>query len=501
MAVIDLSQLPAPQIVDVPDFETLLAERKAEFVALHPKDEQEAVIRTLELESEPVTKLLQENAYRELLLRQRINEAAQAVMVAYAMGGDLDQLAANYNVKRLTVTPADNDAVPPVAAVMESDEALRLRVPAAFEGLSVAGPTAAYEFHARSADGRVADASATSPAPAEVVLTVLSREGDGTAEKDLLDVVEKALNSENVRPVADRLTVRSAEIIPYRVEATIFLYPGPEAEPVMAAAKASLQKYIASQTRLGRDIRRSAIFAALHVEGVQRVELASPLADVVLNKTQAASCTEWSVTNGERMNSLLPSGSTSLERRLAQTCSGISDLQVPLRDLWNPATCPVSFLPYLAWAFSVDRWDEGWTESVKRQVVKDAFYIHQHKGTTSAVRRVVEPFGFLIRIIEWWQTGEAPGTFRLDIGVQDQGITEDTYLELERLISDAKPCSRHMIGMSINLQTSGPYWVGAASYLGEEITIYPYINETIISGGTAHEGGAVHVIDTMRVNP
>lgn len=501
MAVIDLSQLPAPQIVDVPDFETLLAERKAEFVVLHPKDEQEAVIRTLELESEPVTKLLQENAYRELLLRQRINEAAQAVMVAYAMGGDLDQLAANYNVKRLTVTPADNDAVPPVAAVMESDEALRLRVPAAFEGLSVAGPTAAYEFHARSADGRVADASATSPAPAEVVLTVLSREGDGTAEKDLLDVVEKALNSENVRPVADRLTVRSAEIIPYRVEATIFLYPGPEAEPVMAAAKVSLQRYIASQTRLGRDIRRSAIFAALHVEGVQRVELASPLADVVLNKTQAASCTQWSVTNGERMNSLLPPGSTPLERRLAQTCSGISDLQVSLRDLWNPATCPVSFLPYLAWAFSVDRWDEGWTESVKRQVVKDAFYIHQHKGTTSAVRRVVEPFGFLIRIIEWWQTGETPGTFRLDIGVQDQGITEDTYLELERLISDAKPCSRHMIGMSINLQTSGPHWVGAASYLGEEITIYPYINETIISGGTAHEGGAVHVIDTMRVNP
>lgn len=58
-----------------------------------------------------------------------------------------------------------------------------------------------------------------------------------------------------------------------------------------------------------------------------------------------------------------------------------------------------------------------------------------------------------------------------------------------------------MIGMSINLQTSGPHWVGAASYLGEEITIYPYINETIISGGTAHEGGVVHVIDTMRVNP
>ncbi|HCM9421406.1 TPA: baseplate assembly protein [Enterobacter asburiae] len=298
MAVIDLSQLPAPQIVDEPDFETLLAERKAAFVALYPVDEQAAVARTLALESEPITKQLQESTYREVLLRQRINEAAQAVMVAYALGGDLEQLAANYNVKRLTVTPADNDAVPPVAAVMESDEALRLRVPAAFEGLSVAGPTAAYEFHARSSDGRVADASATSPAPAEVVLTVLNREGDGTADNDLLAVVEKALNSESVRPVADRLTVRSAEIIPYSVDATIFLYPGPEAEPVMAAAKASLQKYIASQTRLGRDIRRSALYAALHVEGVQRVELASPLNDVVLDKMQAASCTQWNVING-----------------------------------------------------------------------------------------------------------------------------------------------------------------------------------------------------------
>ncbi len=298
MAAIDLSQLPPPQIVKVPDFETLLAERKASFVALYPADQQDAVRRTLALESEPITKQLQENTYREILLLQRINEAALAVMVAYANSSDLEQLGANYNVKRLTVTPADNDAVPPVAAVMETDEALRLRIPAAFEGLSVAGPTAAYEFHAKSADGRVADASATSPAPAEVVLTVLSREGDGTADADLLAVVEKALNSESVRPVADRLTVRGASIVNYSVRALLYLYPGPESEPIVEAARASLQKYIASQTRLGRDIRLSAIYAALHVEGVQRVELLSPLADVVLDKTQAASCTDWSVSVG-----------------------------------------------------------------------------------------------------------------------------------------------------------------------------------------------------------
>ena len=298
MAVIDLSQLPAPQIVEVPDFETLLTERKAALIALYPADQQDAISRTLALESEPIIKLLQESVYRELLLRQRLNEAAQAVMVAYSLTSDLDQLAANYNVQRLTITPADNTTTPPTAAVMETDDDLRLRIPAAFEGLSVAGPTAAYEFHAKSTDGRVADASAISPNPAEVVVTILSREGDGSANSELLSLVDKALNDESVRPVADRLTVKSAKIIPYQIDATLYFYPGPEAEPIMSAAKQSLQTYINSQTRLGRDIRLSAIYAALHVEGVQRVELASPLADVVLDKTQAASCTGWTVTSG-----------------------------------------------------------------------------------------------------------------------------------------------------------------------------------------------------------
>ena len=298
MAVIDLSQLPAPQIVEVPDFEALLAERKAAFVALYPVDEQDAVRRTLELESEPITKQLQENTYREILLRQRINEAAQAVMVAYAMGGDLDQLAAINNVQRLTIIPEDPTAVPPVEAVMESDTDLRQRIPAAMEGLSVAGPSAAYEFHARSADGRVADASAVSPSPANVTVTILSREGDGTAAADLLAVVSAALNDESVRPVADRVTVQSATIVNYTIDAKLYLYPGPEAEPIKAAAIERLQSYIKAQARLGRDIRKSAIYGALHVEGVQRVELTAPAADVVLDKSKAAYCTASTVTIG-----------------------------------------------------------------------------------------------------------------------------------------------------------------------------------------------------------
>lgn len=296
--IIDLSQLPAPDVVETLDYEALLAERKATLISLYPEEEQEAVARTLSLESEPIVKVLQENAYREVILRQRINEAARAVMVAYAVDGDLDQLGANNGVERLTITPADDTAIPPVEAVMESNDDFRARIAGAFEGLSVAGPTGAYEYHARSADGRVSDASAISPSPAVVTVTILARDGDGAAPDDLLAVVETALNGEDVRPIADRVNVQSAEIVSYEIEAELYLYPGPEAEPIRAASEEKLAAFVTAQKRLGRDIRLSALFAAMHVEGVQRVNLIKPVADVVLDKTQAAYCTAYTLSVG-----------------------------------------------------------------------------------------------------------------------------------------------------------------------------------------------------------
>ncbi|BEN59728.1 baseplate assembly protein [Serratia marcescens] len=298
MATIDLSQLPRPNVIEELDYETLFEARKERLISLYPEEEREAVRRTLGYESEPIVKVLQESAYREVLLRQRVNEAAQAVMVAYAMSSDLDQLAANNDVKRLVIDQGDPGAVPPVPPTMESDADLRQRVPAAFEGMSVAGPTGAYEFHAQSADGKVADASAISPAPAEVTISVLSRDGDGTASSELLAAVSAALNDEEVRPVADRLTVQSAKIVNYQIDATLYVYPGPAIEPIMADAELRLKNYINEQRRLGRDIRLSAIYAALHTQGVQRVELAAPLADVVLDRTQAANCTDYHIRLG-----------------------------------------------------------------------------------------------------------------------------------------------------------------------------------------------------------
>lgn len=173
------------------------------------------------------------------------------------------------------------------------------------------------------------------------------------------------------------------------------------------------------------------------------------------------------------MNSLLPTGSTVLERRAAEACAGISDLNAPLRDLWNPDRCPAKFLPYLAWAFSVDRWDEKWTTAEKRQAVKDAFYIHRRKGTIAAIRRVIETLGYSMSIEEWWQVADPAGTFRLAIDVNDIVITEAMISELERLIGDTKPVSRHLAQISLVRRVQGVAFVGVAAFMGEIVTVYP----------------------------
>ncbi|WP_226475171.1 baseplate assembly protein [Pseudomonas sp. MWU16-30323] len=297
-AAIDLSQLPPPQIVEQIDFELILAERKAYMISLWPAEEQAEIAARLDMESEPLAKLLQENAYRETIWRQRVNEASLANLLATARGTDLEQLAANFNVKKLVIQEGKPSAVPPVPRLMESDDSLRERAQMAWEGLSTAGPRNSYIFHARAADGRVADATAESPSPAVAVVTVQSLLGDGTASPDLLALVNTYLSDEDRRPVADRLLVQGAEILNYQVKAQLFLLSsGPESEPILAAAEQRLLAYVHQRRRLGMEVSESALHAALHVEGVRKVELEGWV-DIVATKAQAPFCTKVTVTRG-----------------------------------------------------------------------------------------------------------------------------------------------------------------------------------------------------------
>nr|WP_217482190.1 baseplate J/gp47 family protein [Stenotrophomonas maltophilia] len=284
-----MSQLPAPAVIEVLDFEAMFDESLTALQALDPTFDAL-------LPSDPAFKILEVCTYLRLLDRQRVNDAARGVMLAYAGGSDLDHLAAIFGVVRQVLDPGrPQEGVPPR---YESDEDFRRRIQLGPEGFSVAGPEGAYVFHALSADPRVLDASATSPAPGEVVVSVLSREADGTATQGLLDIVEAKLSADDVRPLTDHVLVKPATIVTYSVDATLFTFAGPDSQVVLAEARTRLDRYISESHRLGRDVTRSGLFAALHAEGVQRVEIVHPAADVVVNRTQATHCAGVTLTHG-----------------------------------------------------------------------------------------------------------------------------------------------------------------------------------------------------------
>jgi phage tail P2-like protein len=201
--------------------------------------------------------------------------------------------------------------------------------------------------------------------------------------------------------------------------------------------------------------------------------------------------------------SLLPRNANQLERLAAEALAQIQRTPIPLRQLWNPMECPVDLLPYLAWAFSVDRWDSTWSEATKRAAIRSAYYIHSRKGTIGSLRRVVEPLGYLIEIIEWFDVVPegVPGTFALKVGVLETGITDEMYQELTFLIDDAKPRSRHLTGLAISLESTGRLYMGATIYDGDEITVYPPIQRDIEVIGVIGRGGRDHTIDTLDVFP
>jgi phage-related baseplate assembly protein len=264
MATLDFSSLPAPEIIEELDYEQILQEMIADLQARDPS-------YTEILESDPGVKILEVAAARELLLRQRINDALQATLLRYALAGDLENLAAFYGVTRLAE---------------EADEALRLRTIERIMGSSTAGGAAWYRFQALSASELVKDAAVSSPAPGEVLVNILSNEGDGTADSELLEAVDDVLQSDSVRVITDTVTVATATINTVPVTAQVYLYPETPIE-VFNNLAASLSAAFAAASGLGWDVTRSWLIAQLHPPGVQRVVLTAPAADVICSSSQA----------------------------------------------------------------------------------------------------------------------------------------------------------------------------------------------------------------------
>ncbi|MFV2029820.1 phage tail protein I [Neisseria sp. S1] len=198
---------------------------------------------------------------------------------------------------------------------------------------------------------------------------------------------------------------------------------------------------------------------------------------------------------------LLPKTRSGLEARISRSQN--YPVVHAIRRLWNPDTCPAPLLPYLAWAFSVDFWNEDWTESTKRAVIKKAWRAHKYKGTIGAIEDALMPFGVSIRVIEWWQETPpaAVASFKLDLFTIDRQLTEADYKEMERIIKAVKPLSRHLSALNIGVAVSGPVNLSAVTVLGDVTTVYPYLQPILTTQSSGRIAAAVQDADILTIYP
>ncbi|MEG5911960.1 baseplate J/gp47 family protein [Enterobacter bugandensis] len=291
--VINLSALAVPDAIVVPDAADIFTRWLARLRELDP--EFDALV-----ESDPAYKQGEINAYQLTLAFQRVNDAVRAVFLASARGADLDQIGAGFNVSRLVINPGDPDAVPPVDPVYEDDDAFRERIQLSWAQLNTAGARNAYRFHAKSADNDVLDADAYGPEthnrPGEVDVYVLSRTDNGEASPGLTEKVMSELSADEVRPLTDYVSVKSATIVSYAVTAELDIPDGPDAQTVLEHAISTLTSYTLLSHRINGLVPLSAIYAALQQPGVSRVRLISPVADLEAAAGQAPWCSAINVT-------------------------------------------------------------------------------------------------------------------------------------------------------------------------------------------------------------
>jgi phage-related baseplate assembly protein len=215
-----------------------------------------------------------------LLLRARINEAARANLLAFAVGNDLDHLGAFYGVARLP---------------QEQDEPLRRRIRARIMGFANAGGAAHYRYWALSASPDVADVAVDSPGPGRVRISVLPTGHSDTVPEALLETVRATVLRDDVRVLTDTVEVVPVSLVPVAVSANIWLYPDTPMA-VFDGLSSRLTRELAQAAVLGWDLTQSWLIGQLQQPGIHKVELINPNADIRIHSTEAVRLTDVKLT-------------------------------------------------------------------------------------------------------------------------------------------------------------------------------------------------------------
>ncbi len=198
--------------------------------------------------------------------------------------------------------------------------------------------------------------------------------------------------------------------------------------------------------------------------------------------------------------SLLPPHSTPLEHALAATTSRIDTIPVPVRNLWNPDLLHVDFLPFLAWALSVDAWDSNWSEARKRDVIKAAIAVHRVKGTPAALKAALNALGLGVQVKEWFEYGGKPYHFRLDVELSDTGLSRKEVETIEAVALAVKNERSKLEVLKFWLSSRGRIRLAAHGSMREDGLVYPRQETELSQSGHLRTGAATSMLEIATLN-
>ena len=286
---INPANLPAPDAIEVLDQEALLAERMADFQVR--ADQAGFPYDVGMLEFDPIKIDQEAHAHRETLMRARVNSAVRAVLPAYALGADLDAIAARANVERMILVPADTINGAP--AVMEGDQSLLVRYLTSFAA-PAAGSEDGYIFHSIIAYPGFTDITVLGPGvhgvPGRAAVYLLGPNGI-EVDTETVDTVRQYLRQDYIKPLTDDLVVGAAGIVPYVAELKITLPRGPAPAVVVDVAAAAVRRAANARYGIGVQVYANVLEGAAYVGNVLRVQRIQPAGDVIPGPSEAAWCT------------------------------------------------------------------------------------------------------------------------------------------------------------------------------------------------------------------
>lgn len=174
------------------------------------------------------------------------------------------------------------------------------------------------------------------------------------------------------------------------------------------------------------------------------------------------------------MTGLLPSNATKLERDFMDTVAAEYANQVDIATIFDPATCPVAFLPWLAYAFSVDVWDDNWSEAQKRAIIDASFATHQYKGTPQSIKDQIAALGYTPEIEEWFEFNKPPCSFAVNIDIGDAAFNDAMVEPVLRIIAAFKNLRSYLEIARFGRWVAGPIYYGGYSQSGSIVTSGPY---------------------------